>query len=157
MKHLDRAAQLTLTTTLAVAQLFVYLLHNNCVQKQLCQPDSGLWSVSVEEMYIWLFYTKQVPLLSIACDVALTSECGPDSSLWSMSDEELSQRLCESLFVGAELLHGGEGDPEAPQEEMLLLGASGRLRTAVDKLLDLLDHQPSKQVGGGRTITTVLY
>ncbi|XP_041937338.1 pericentrin isoform X2 [Alosa sapidissima] len=67
---------------------------------------------------------------------AVDGECGPDASLWSLSDEglELSQRLCESLFVGAEL-----------QQEELLLGAGARLRLSVDKLLELVD-QVTKQV-----------
>ncbi|XP_061089610.1 pericentrin isoform X2 [Conger conger] len=59
-------------------------------------------------------------------------DSGPDSSLWSaLTDEglELSQRLSESLFAGAEL--------EAEGEEFVL-GACVRLRTAVDKLLELV-------------------
>ncbi|XP_031414935.1 pericentrin isoform X2 [Clupea harengus] len=66
---------------------------------------------------------------------AVESECGPDGSLWSLSDEglELSQRLCESLFVGAEM-------QLEPQQEELLLGAGARLRSTVDKLLDLVDQ-----------------
>ena len=71
---------------------------------------------------------------------AVESECGPDGSLWSLSDEglELSQRLCESLFVGAEM-------QLEPQQEELLLGAGARLRSTVDKLLDLVD-QSTQQV-----------
>ncbi|KAJ8352322.1 hypothetical protein SKAU_G00237980 [Synaphobranchus kaupii] len=59
-------------------------------------------------------------------------DSGPDSSLWSaLTDEglELSQRLSESLFAGAEL--EGEG-------EEFVLGACVRLRSAVDKLLELV-------------------
>uniref|UniRef100_A0A671KT57 Pericentrin-like n=1 Tax=Sinocyclocheilus anshuiensis TaxID=1608454 RepID=A0A671KT57_9TELE len=57
-----------------------------------------------------------------------------DCSVWSSAvDEglELSQRLCESVFSGP------EGEMEAEGEE-LMLGACTRLRTAVDKLLELL-------------------
>ncbi|XP_042613812.1 A-kinase anchor protein 9-like isoform X2 [Cyprinus carpio] len=59
-----------------------------------------------------------------------------DCSVWSSAvDEglELSQRLCESVFSGP------EGEMEAEGEE-LMLGACTRLRTAVDKLLELLSE-----------------
>ncbi|XP_043097699.1 pericentrin isoform X2 [Puntigrus tetrazona] len=59
-----------------------------------------------------------------------------DCSTWcSAVDEglELSQRLCESVFSGS------EGEMEAEGEE-LMLGACTRLRTAVDKLLELLSE-----------------
>ncbi|XP_051985694.1 pericentrin [Xyrauchen texanus] len=59
-----------------------------------------------------------------------------DCSTWSSAvDEglELSQRLCESVFSGP------EGEMEAEGEE-LMLGACTRLRTAVDKLLELLSE-----------------
>ncbi len=64
-----------------------------------------------------------------------------DCSVWSSAvDEglELSQRLCESVFSGP------EGEMEAESEE-LMLGACTRLRTAVDKLLELLSES-SQQV-----------
>ncbi|KAG1942369.1 pericentrin [Pimephales promelas] len=57
-------------------------------------------------------------------------------SMWSSAvDEglELSQRLCESVFSGPE----GEMDAEG---EELMLGSCTRLRTAVDKLLELLSE-----------------
>uniref|UniRef100_A0A673GK30 Pericentrin-like n=1 Tax=Sinocyclocheilus rhinocerous TaxID=307959 RepID=A0A673GK30_9TELE len=59
-----------------------------------------------------------------------------DCSVWSSAvDEglELSQRLCESVFSGP------EGEMEYEGEE-LMLGACTRLRTAVDKLLELLSE-----------------
>ncbi|XP_056122998.1 pericentrin isoform X2 [Rhinichthys klamathensis goyatoka] len=59
-----------------------------------------------------------------------------DCSVWSSAvDEglELSQRLCESVFSGP------EGEMEAEGEE-LMLGSCTRLRTAVDKLLELLSE-----------------
>ncbi|XP_051562982.1 pericentrin isoform X2 [Myxocyprinus asiaticus] len=59
-----------------------------------------------------------------------------DCSTWSSAvDEglELSQRLCESVFSGP------EGEMETEGEE-LMLGACTRLRTAVDKLLELLSE-----------------
>ncbi|XP_059427488.1 pericentrin isoform X2 [Carassius carassius] len=59
-----------------------------------------------------------------------------DCSMWSSAvDEglELSQRLCESVFSGP------EGEMEVESEE-LMLGACTRLRTAVDKLLELLSE-----------------
>ncbi|XP_065096299.1 pericentrin isoform X2 [Paramisgurnus dabryanus] len=63
-------------------------------------------------------------------------EGDPDCSVWSSAvDEglELSQRLCESMFSGP------EGEMEAEGEE-LMLGACTRLRTAVDKLLELVSE-----------------
>ncbi|XP_056315576.1 pericentrin [Danio aesculapii] len=63
-------------------------------------------------------------------------EAETDCSVWSSAvDEvsELSQRLCESVFSGP------EGELEAEGEE-LMLGACTRLRTAVDKLLELLSE-----------------
>ncbi|XP_016364291.1 A-kinase anchor protein 9-like [Sinocyclocheilus rhinocerous] len=63
-------------------------------------------------------------------------EGGADCSVWSSAvDEglEMSQRLCESVFSGP------EGEMEAEGEE-LMLGACTRLRTAVDKLLELLSE-----------------
>ncbi|XP_051551578.1 pericentrin-like, partial [Myxocyprinus asiaticus] len=59
-----------------------------------------------------------------------------DCSAWSsVVDEglELSQRLLESVFSGQ------EGEMEAEGEE-LMLGACTRLRTAVDKVLELLSE-----------------
>uniref|UniRef100_A0A9J7XTJ4 Pericentrin n=1 Tax=Cyprinus carpio carpio TaxID=630221 RepID=A0A9J7XTJ4_CYPCA len=59
-----------------------------------------------------------------------------DCSVWSSAvDEglELSQRLCESVFSGP------EGEMEVEGEE-LMLGACTRLRTTVDKLLELLSE-----------------
>ncbi|XP_059416733.1 pericentrin-like [Carassius carassius] len=64
------------------------------------------------------------------------AEGDADCSVWSSAvDEglELSQRLCESVFSGP------EGEMEAEGEE-LMLGACTRLRTAVDKLLELLSE-----------------
>ncbi|XP_048056654.1 pericentrin isoform X5 [Megalobrama amblycephala] len=64
------------------------------------------------------------------------TERDADCSVWSSAvDEglELSQRLCESVFSGP------EGEMEAEGEE-LMLGACTRLRTAVDKLLELLSE-----------------
>lgn len=69
------------------------------------------------------------------------TERDADCSVWSSAvDEglELSQRLCESVFSGP------EGEMEAEGEE-LMLGACTRLRTAVDKLLELLSES-SQQV-----------
>lgn len=69
------------------------------------------------------------------------TEGDADYSVWSSAvDEglELSQRLCESVFSGP------EGEMEAEGEE-LMLGACTRLRTAVDKLLELLSES-SQQV-----------
>lgn len=69
------------------------------------------------------------------------TEGDADCSMWSSAvDEglELSQRLCESVFSGP------EGEMEAEGEE-LMLGACTRLRTAVDKLLELLSES-SQQV-----------
>ncbi|XP_072539723.1 pericentrin isoform X2 [Salminus brasiliensis] len=63
-------------------------------------------------------------------------EGGVDCSVFStVTDEglELSQRLCESLFSGPE----GELDPE---REELVLEPCTRLRTAVDKLLELVSE-----------------
>ncbi|XP_073808702.1 pericentrin isoform X4 [Danio rerio] len=63
-------------------------------------------------------------------------EAETDCSVWSSAvDEvsELSQRLCESVFSGP------EGELEAEGEE-LMLGACTRLRTSVDKLLELLSE-----------------
>ncbi len=71
-----------------------------------------------------------------------------DCSVWSSAvDEglELSQRLCESVFSGP------EGEMEA-ESEALMLGACTRLRTAVDKLLDLLSES-SQQVPHTHTHT----
>ncbi|ROL41764.1 Pericentrin [Anabarilius grahami] len=64
------------------------------------------------------------------------TEGDADYSVWSSAvDEglELSQRLCESVFSGP------EGEMEAEGEE-LMVGACTRLRTAVDKLLELLSE-----------------
>ncbi|XP_067315268.1 pericentrin isoform X2 [Pseudorasbora parva] len=64
------------------------------------------------------------------------TEGDADCSVWSSAvDEglELSQRLCESMFSGP------EGEMEAEGEE-LMLGACTRLRTSVDKLLELLSE-----------------
>ncbi|KAK2888943.1 hypothetical protein Q8A67_014318 [Cirrhinus molitorella] len=69
-----------------------------------------------------------------------------DCSVWSSAvDEglELSQRLCESVFSGP------EGEMETEGEE-LMLGTCTRLRTAVDKLLELLSessHQLEQMCG----------
>ncbi|MGH0123162.1 UNVERIFIED_CONTAM: hypothetical protein FKN15_078257 [Acipenser sinensis] len=60
------------------------------------------------------------------------SEAATETSLWSaLTDEgfELSQRLSESIFTGPEL--------EAETEQMIL-GVCERLRSAVEKLLDLV-------------------
>lgn len=58
----------------------------------------------------------------------------------SVTDEglELSQRLCESVFSGPE----GELDLE---REELVLEPCGRLRSAVDKMLELVSES-TKQV-----------
>ncbi|KAI2663332.1 Pericentrin [Labeo rohita] len=69
-----------------------------------------------------------------------------DCSVWSSAvDEglELSQRLCDSVF------YGPEGEMEAEGEE-LMLGACTRLRTAVDKLLEMLSEssQQLEQICG---------
>ncbi|XP_052414451.1 pericentrin isoform X6 [Carassius gibelio] len=74
------------------------------------------------------------------CD-AREMEGDADVSVWSSAvDEglELSQRLCESVFSGL------EGEMEVEGEE-LMLGACTRLRTAVDKLIELLSES-SKQL-----------
>ncbi|XP_076871678.1 pericentrin isoform X3 [Brachyhypopomus gauderio] len=57
------------------------------------------------------------------------------SALSSATDEglEVSERLCESLLMGPD----GELDPG---REDLVLDACGRLRDAVDKLLELVSH-----------------
>lgn len=73
-------------------------------------------------------------LLCADMDHGAAGEGGANCSMLSSAiDEglELSQRLCESLFSGPE----GELDPE---REELVLGACNHLRTAVDKLLELV-------------------
>ncbi|KAI4902380.1 hypothetical protein NFI96_018847, partial [Prochilodus magdalenae] len=65
-----------------------------------------------------------------------TAEVGVDCSAFSsVTDEglELSQRLCESMLLGPE----GDLDPE---REELVLEPCIRLRTAVDKLLELISE-----------------
>ncbi|XP_041119285.1 pericentrin isoform X2 [Polyodon spathula] len=60
------------------------------------------------------------------------SEAATETSLWSaLTDEgfELSQRLSESIFTGPELEH---------ETEQMILGVCERLRSAVEKLLDLV-------------------
>ncbi|XP_049335113.1 pericentrin isoform X2 [Astyanax mexicanus] len=64
------------------------------------------------------------------------TEAGVDCSVFSsVTDEglELSQQLCESLFSGPE----GELDPE---REELVLEPCTRLRTSIDKLLELVSE-----------------
>ncbi|MGH0117517.1 UNVERIFIED_CONTAM: hypothetical protein FKN15_038037 [Acipenser sinensis] len=60
------------------------------------------------------------------------SEAATETSLWSaLTDEgfELSQRLSDSIFTGPEL---------EPETEQMILGVCERLRSAVEKLLDLV-------------------
>lgn len=86
-----------------------------------------------------MFITTSIEsvLLSVFLSGDVTGvEGDPDCSVWSSAvDEglELSQRLCESVFSGP------EGEMEAEGEE-LMLGACTRLRTAVDKLLELVSE-----------------
>ncbi|MGH0117665.1 UNVERIFIED_CONTAM: hypothetical protein FKN15_041857 [Acipenser sinensis] len=60
------------------------------------------------------------------------SEAATETSLWSaLTDEgfELSQRLSDGIFTGPEL---------EPETEQMILGVCDRLRSAVEKLLDLV-------------------
>ncbi|XP_062853797.1 pericentrin [Trichomycterus rosablanca] len=72
---------------------------------------------------------------SAEADSDAVGDGGNCSIFSSVTDEglELSQRLCESLFSGP------EGELGSEREE-LVLGACTRLRTAVDKLLELVSE-----------------
>ncbi|KAJ8367066.1 hypothetical protein AAFF_G00333400, partial [Aldrovandia affinis] len=91
------------------------------------QQRAGLQKVLLE--VLWSTITTEDAIRER--DTQEKGEGGEDRRDSALMDEglDLSQRLSESLFAGAEL------DPEG---EAVVLGACVRLRSAVDKLLELL-------------------